>query len=297
MIWYFNNSWLSIFTIPLMSFVNVKTFIIFHDCGHNSYSPNKTLNYIIGNITGLFNITSYSWNYRHDTHHATSGNITNKYDYKQNELMFHTLKQYNKFSVFNKWVYRCLKHPIIYFTLVPQLYFFIIQRYYQVVIYLFKHKYSPNLLTLLFEGIFNNVGIYLMYCMYERYGIFYHMLFSQVIMSLFSIIVFFNQHTFNQSYVVKNDEWKQKDSGLKGSSFIQVPYLLKYFTGGIEYHHIHHMNSKIPGYNLQKYHESVILNSSLFDGIKKLSLMDCYNNLWLVLYDEENKAYVTFKQI
>ena len=41
---------------------------------------------------------------------------------------------------------------------------------------------------------------------------------------------------------------------------------------GIEYHHIHHMNAKIPGYNLQNFHEEVVLKSNLFDNIIKLSI-------------------------
>jgi omega-6 fatty acid desaturase (delta-12 desaturase) len=85
-----------------------------------------------------------------------------------------------------------------------------------------------------------------------------------------------------------------RDSGLKGSSFIQIPYLLKYFTSGIEYHHIHHFNSKIPNYNLQSYHEEVISKSNIFDNIVKLSMTDCYNNLTLSLYDEINNKYITF---
>jgi hypothetical protein len=55
---------------------------------------------------------------------------------------------------------------------------------------------------------------------------------------------------------------------LLGSSFIQIPYLLKYFTMGIEYHHIHHTNAKIPGYNLQQYHEEVVSKSNKFDNNK-----------------------------
>ena len=41
--------------------------------------------------------------------------------------------------------------------------------------------------------------------------------------------IFHNQHTYNPSYVVKNEQWSQRDSGIFGSSFIQVPYFLKYF--------------------------------------------------------------------
>jgi hypothetical protein len=96
-------------------------------------------------------------------------------------------------------------------------------------------------------------------------------------------MVFHNQHSYNPSYVVDNENWNMTDSGLKGSSFIQIPYLLKYFTGGIEYHHIHHFNSKIPNYNLQSYHEEVISKSNIFDNIVKLSITDCYNNLTLSL--------------
>jgi 1-acyl-sn-glycerol-3-phosphate acyltransferase len=95
--------------------------------------------------------------------------------------------------------------------------------------------------------------------------------------------------------VVNNETWKMKDSGLLGSSFIQIPYLLKYFTMGIEYHHIHHINAKIPGYNLQKYHEEVVSKSSVFDNIVKLNMSDCYNNVWLALYDEDKKRFITFE--
>ena len=49
-IWYFRNSMWSILTILLLGLLNVKTFIIFHDCGHNSYIPNRILNNIIGII-------------------------------------------------------------------------------------------------------------------------------------------------------------------------------------------------------------------------------------------------------
>tara|TARA_B100002051_G_scaffold275690_2_gene320578 strand:- start:1140 stop:1514 length:375 start_codon:yes stop_codon:yes gene_type:complete len=112
-------------------------------------------------------------------------------------------------------------------------------------------------------------------------------------------ILFHNQHTFNPSYVVDNKTWNKKDSGLKGSSFIQIPKYLKYFTHGIEYHHIHHMNASIPSYHLQNFHEEAVLESSLekeFNNITKLSIHECYYNLWLTLYDEKNNKYISFKE-
>jgi omega-6 fatty acid desaturase (delta-12 desaturase) len=114
--------------------------------------------------------------------------------------------------------------------------------------------------------------------------------------SLVALMTFHCQHTFNPAYVVNNEDWNTRNGGLLGSSFIQIPKYLKYFFHGIEYHHIHHINSKIPGYNLQKYHEEVVSKSSVFDNIVKLSMMDCYNNLWLVLYDETKNKYITMNE-
>jgi omega-6 fatty acid desaturase (delta-12 desaturase) len=124
-----------------------------------------------------------------------------------------------------------------------------------------------------------------------------HYLLSSSIGFLINFLLFFNQHTFNPSYVVDNKEWTQRNSGLLGSSFIQIPKYLTYFTMGIEYHHIHHTNAKIPGYHLQQYNEEVVASkSNLFDKVVVLSMNDCYNNLWLVLYDEDNNKYSTLKE-
>ena len=138
--------------------------------------------------------------------------------------------------------------------------------------------------------MFNNSGLFLLLIHMNQYGILYHYLCSLNIASSAGFMLFHNQHTFNPSYIVTNDKWNKKDSGLIGSSFIKIPNYLKYFTTGIEYHHIHHMNASIPGYNLKKYHENNIDESN----ITKLSMNDCYHNLWLTLYDEDNNKYITF---
>jgi omega-6 fatty acid desaturase (delta-12 desaturase) len=164
----------------------------------------------------------------------------------------------------------------------------------------FRTKKIPasliNMKKIMFiEQIINNIGIGFLFYKLYNYSIIYHYLISIMISSSIGIMLFHSQHTFNPPYIVNNETYNQRDSGLLGSSFIQIPYVLKYFTGGIEYHHIHHMNSKIPNYNLQYYHEEVVSKSDIFDDIVKLSITECYNNLWLVLYDEDKKKYITFK--
>ena len=297
LLWYYRNSWLAVLTIPLLAFMNDRNFIVFHDCGHNTYSPNKMLNYILGNLFGIFVFTPMCWNWHHGNHHLTSSNTTNKLNHKYNETVYHSLYQYKQFSGFTQTLYKISRHPIVFFTLLPILYFVIKQRT-DVLRYKLNKKrpYTQSVIQILFETLFSNIGIaiFVYYlCVYEIIQQYCVVLF---ISSLLLTFTFHNQHTFNPSYVVNNEKWTQRNSGLVGSSLILYPNLFKYFSMGIEYHHIHHMNAKIPGYNLQAYHEEVISKSNIFDNVVKLTMTDCYNNLWLVLYDEENKKYITFME-
>lgn len=53
-------------------------FVVGHDCGHGSFSNNKTLNDFIGNITHSSILVPYhGWRISHRTHHANHGHVEN----------------------------------------------------------------------------------------------------------------------------------------------------------------------------------------------------------------------------
>ena len=63
---------LSILTAGFM----VRTFIIFHDCGHGSFFKSRTANTWLGRVTGFLVFTPYQrWTHDHAVHHATAGNL------------------------------------------------------------------------------------------------------------------------------------------------------------------------------------------------------------------------------
>jgi len=146
------------------------------------------------------------------------------------------------------------------------------------------------------DQIINNLGVVLVMTTYYYCDILPLAFLASAIAGSIGTLLFFNQHTYNTPYIVDNNEWTMSESGLKGSSFIQIPWYLKYFTGGIEYHHIHHYTTTVPGYNLRSLHEEVIKTSNTFDTVTKLSISDCYKNLWLSVYDEEANRFITFDE-
>jgi len=68
--------------------------------------------------------------------------------------------------------------------------------------------------------------------------------------------------------------------------------VLHFFTGNIGFHHVHHLNARIPNYNLTLAHRE----SPMFRDVPTLSLWDGLRALRLKLWDEDLKRLVTFAQ-
>lgn len=110
--------------------------------------------------------------------------------------------------------------------------------------------------------------------------------------------LFHSQHTYPSS--VRKQENTHFSNGMLGCSFLQVPALLSFFTLGIEYHHIHHLNAKVPSYRLQTCHE---------EGVRRHPgiWQDVYEYPWsdlllsqgggLVVYDQDNQCFLTTSQL
>jgi omega-6 fatty acid desaturase (delta-12 desaturase) len=285
LLWLWKDSWFCVFPILTQMFMLGRTFMVFHDCVHNSYSPSRPLNWALGHVAGILTLTSPNWFLDHDTHHKTTGNIENKQHYSFNETIAST-KNIPRF-------YAWFRHPLVFFSAVPVLYFGILQRFTYILKKLRRpDKFEKSLSLIVLDHAINNVGVYFYLNFVYRIGLLPVYCVSLFLFASMSFMTFHNQHSFNPPYVVNNETWSQRNSGLLGSSFIQVPFFLKYFYMGIEYHHIHHLNSRIPGYHLQAYHEEMVEKSDLFDNVVKLSPMDCYRNLSLTLYDEKKGKYI-----
>ena len=106
------------------------------------------------------------------------------------------------------------------------------------------------------------------------------------------IWLFYVQHQFEDAYWESEREWSYADAALRGSSFLKLPPVLRFCTGNIGFHHVHHLNAKIPSYNLARAHEE----NEVFHDVPELSLGDGLRALSLKLWDEDRRRLVTFAQ-
>ena len=106
------------------------------------------------------------------------------------------------------------------------------------------------------------------------------------------IWLFYVQHQFEGAYWQSSGEWSYDEAALRGSSHLKLPTVLRFFTGNIGLHHVHHLNARIPNYNLPRAHAA----SPAFAGVPTLTLWDGLRSVRLKLWDEQAGRLVTFAQ-
>ena len=96
--------WLTLaLSVPAAGFM-VRTFIIFHDCGHGSFFKRRRANDIVGIITGILTFTPYYyWRHDHAIHHATSGDLDRRGVGDVNTL---TVEEYKALPKLKRIIYR-----------------------------------------------------------------------------------------------------------------------------------------------------------------------------------------------
>jgi omega-6 fatty acid desaturase (delta-12 desaturase) len=77
---------------------------------------------------------------------------------------------------------------------------------------------------------------------------------------------------------------------MRGSSFYDLPRAAHWFTGNIGYHHIHHLDVRIPNYRLRECFES----SPLLQAAPRLTLWGSLRCARLKLWDEDLQRMVGF---
>jgi omega-6 fatty acid desaturase (delta-12 desaturase) len=114
-----------------------------------------------------------------------------------------------------------------------------------------------------------------------------------IISHMIGLWLFYIQHQFDDTSWVREEKWDYKSAAIDGSSFLKLPAIFQWFTGNIGFHHVHHLSSKIPNYNLEKCH----YENEIFRNIKPVTLRMTFKALNLHLWDEANQRMIGFRQL
>ena len=82
-------------------------------------------------------------------------------------------------------------------------------------------------------------------------------------------------------------------AALQGSSFYRLPKVLQWFTGNIGFHHIHHIQQRIPNYNLERCYKEV----QPLQEVKPLTLLESLRCARLHLWDESSRRLKGYRSL
>jgi omega-6 fatty acid desaturase (delta-12 desaturase) len=105
--------------------------------------------------------------------------------------------------------------------------------------------------------------------------------------------LFYAQHNFPTATYKSDEQWSYLDAAMESSSFMNTNPLMHWFTGNIGYHHIHHLNSKIPFYRLPETMKKISeLQNCKTTSLSPKSVSECFK---LKVWDQENNRMIGVK--
>jgi omega-6 fatty acid desaturase (delta-12 desaturase) len=277
--------WLTLALSVLAGGLLVRIFIFFHDCGHGSFFASRRANTILGYLTGFLTFTPYhEWSYSHSQHHAAAGNLDRR---GVGDVWTMTVAEYLAAPKAKRFAYRFMRNPLVTFGLGPAYMFLIAQR--------FAHKHSKkrqrfsvHLTNLVLLAIVSVAALSI--------GLKTYVLVQLPILLIggaAGVWLFYVQHQFRDVYWARQEDWDPIKAAMEGSSYYKLPKVLRWFTGNIGFHHIHHLKARIPNYNLRQCYDQV----PAMQTVKPLTIRQSLGSAFLDLWDEEGGRLVSFRAL
>lgn len=265
----------------------IRIFIVQHDCGHNSFFASRWANAFIGRLCSLFTMTPFAnWGRQHAQHHANWNNLDRSCgsDIYSGCL---TVREYLALSPWRRLLYRLPRHPLVAHILLPPLVFLLLYRVpFDTPRNWVRERWSVWLTNAALVALFGSLVVLLGWR-----PVLVVQLSVMIVASILGVWLFSLQHRFETARWTAKGEWDYVDASLRGASWFSLPCALHWLTGNIGFHHVHHLNPRVPNYRLRAAHDAVQARRAT----PPLSLRRGLGAPWLTLWDEAAGRLVRFR--
>ncbi len=262
----------------------LRLFLIQHDCGHGSFLTGRSGNDWLGRGLGVLTLTPYDcWRRSHALHHAGTGNLDARGFGDVDTL---TIREYQARTRSGRLLYRVYRHPLVLLGIGP------------AYLFLLRHRLPIGLMKAGWiywaSAMASNAAtVLLLAALVHMFGI------GVVVLTLLPVLLiaasmgvwlFYVQHQFEHAHWDHSADWSFHDAALHGSSHLELPPVLRWFTANIGVHHVHHLASRVPFYRLPE----VLRAYPRLRDLNRFTALQTLATLPLVLWDEDRRQLVTF---
>lgn len=228
--------------------VTVRFFVIYHDQQHHAILPKSWLAEQLMRVFGVFALSPSSiWRSSHDYHHKHNSKLRSAHI---GSFPVMTKDQFQSSSRSEQLAYLLNRHPLTIFF-----------GYFSVFLYgmcvspfLTHPKRHLDCLAALILHL--GIGTFLVL----EFG-WWALILTQTLPLLITFglgsYLFYAQHNFPGVSYSDREGWAYEKAAMESSSFIKTNPLMAWFTANIGYHHIHHLNHRIPFYRLPEAYRAI----------------------------------------
>lgn len=269
----------------LAALLMVRAFITYHDYMHGAILRHSRLAWFLFRIYAALALTPpRSWSKSHNYHHGHVGKISAA---SIGAFPIMTTQLWQDASALERSKYRFERHPLVVLFGYITIFAFSI-----CLLPLFRDpvKYWDSALAFL-----AHIGFIALLWVWGGFTMaFFVVLLPMTIASALGSYLFFAQHSFKRMQIISPEAWTFYRAALESSSYMRLNKIMQWFTGNIGYHHIHHLNVRIPFYRLPETMAAIPeLQSPVTTSLMPKDIINCFK---ACLWDEEKQRMVSYQE-
>ena len=243
-----DSLWIKAGGSVLMALTLGRLFVIYHDYLHHAILQHSKVAQAFFVVFGMFMLAPVSiWERSHNYHHAHNSKL---YTSSIGSFPIVTKEKYLSSSPAERTLYMFVRHPL---TIGMGYIFMFLYGMCIRSIVSNKDRHWDSIVAIIFHfGI--GVGIFFLT---DFTGLFFGFLLPFVMVLALGSYLFYAQHNFPGVTFAEKDGWTYADAALESSSHMKMTPVMRWFLANIGFHHIHHLNPRIPFYRLPEVHRSI----------------------------------------
>jgi acyl-lipid omega-6 desaturase (Delta-12 desaturase) len=266
----------------LAGMLYLRFFVLYHDQQHEAILPHSRLAGAWMRFFGILILSPSSvWKSSHNHHHNHNSQLRGSHI---GSYPIMTKEQYLKAPKAVRFKYLFMRHPLT-----------ILFGY--IFVFLYGMCLYPSL-TKLRENYDGLVAFLLHVVLAVAITWFFGwtallltLVIPHLIASAIGSYLFYAQHNFPSVSFSDKAGWTYDKAALESSSFMKTGPIMAWFTANIGYHHIHHLNSRIPFYRLPEVVAAIPeLQTPRTTSLHPLEILRC---LRLKVWDAEAQRMVS----
>jgi len=270
----------------LLGLTMVRTFIIYHDYLHHTILNKSAVANVLMTLFGIYILAPKNiWKRSHDHHHKHNSKL---FSASIGSYPVATREKFLSMSRSERRAYLAVRHPLT--IAAGYLSMFVVGMCVASFVSC-PRRHFDSLIALVFH-----VALSAAICWFFGWQAWICcMVLPFTIACAIGAYLFYAQHNFPGVTFYCNKDWAYEKAALESSSYMTMGPVMNWFTGNIGYHHIHHLNARIPFYRLPEAMTGITeLQSAKTTSLSLPAIAAC---LKLKVWDSQQNKMIGIKEL